>query len=284
MKETLKAQAIEVRAIIERALREDIGSGDLTTSGILRGNEVGKAVALAKAETVIAGIDVFRDTFLFIDENLKFTSFVEDGAKVQKGDLIAEIEGSLMAILTAERTALNLFQRMCGIATMTRKFVDAIAGTKAKIIHTRKTAPGLRILDTYAVRVGGGYSHRFGLFDGVLIKENHIAAAGGISAAVNSVRRRIPITVKVEVEVEKLEQIPEALEAGADIIMCDNMTVDEVKRAVDFVAGRIPLEASGNITLDNVKQMAQTGVDYISSGSLTHSVKAADVSLRVMLR
>jgi nicotinate-nucleotide pyrophosphorylase (carboxylating) len=170
---------------------------------------------------------------------------------------------------------------MCGIATMTRRLVDAVKDTDAKIIHTRKTAPGLRIFDTYAVRTGGGYSHRFGLFDGVLIKENHIAAAGSIAAAVNNVRRRISITLKIEVEVENLKEVEVALQAGADAIMFDNMTIEEMKEAVKLVGGRVSLEASGNVTLANVKDVAATGVNYISSGALTHSVTAADISLRV---
>ena len=263
------------------ALKEDIGSGDITTTGALTGTERGFAKAVAKSDTVIAGIGVFRETFLFIDPDIKLTAYAEDGDTVKRGDVIAALEGKLMSILMAERVALNFFQRMCGIATMTKRLVDAVKGSRAKIIHTRKTAPGLRILDTYAVRAGGGYGHRFGLFDGALIKENHIAAAGSIAAAVANVRRRIPITVKIEVEVENLQQVDEALLAGADVIMFDNMSVHDMKKAVTMVAGRVPLEASGNVTLANVKDVAETGVNYISSGALTHSTVAADISLRV---
>ncbi len=284
MKENLMALKAEIGKIIATALAEDIGPGDVTTTGALSGMETGYAKAVAKSDTVIAGLDVFRETFLYMDKEISFKAQVEDGQSVAKGDIIALLEGRLMSILMAERVALNLFQRMCGIATQTRRLVEAVQGTPAKIIHTRKTAPGLRILDTYAVRAAGGYSHRFGLFDGALIKENHIAAAGGIAAAVAGVRRRIPLTVKIEVEVERMDQVEEAIQAGADVIMFDNMSPEEMSRAVKIVAGRVPLEASGNVTLANVKAVAATGVDYISSGALTHSVKAADISLRVEYR
>lgn len=284
MKENLMALKDVIHKIINTALEEDIGPGDLTTIGALTGDEAGYAKAYSKSDTVIAGIEVFKETFLMIDRDIEFTSLCEDGRMVKRGDVVAELRGKLMSILMAERVALNLFQRMCGVATMTHRLVDAVKGTDVKIIHTRKTAPGLRVLDTYAVRAGGGYNHRFGLFDGALIKENHIAACGGISAAVANVRRRIPITVKIEVEVERIDQIEEALGAGADIIMFDNMSVDEMAKAVKLVNGRVPLEASGNVTLANVRDVAATGVDYISSGSLTHSVSAADISLRVELR
>ena len=284
MEEALMAQIVAMKKLIGTALEEDIGSGDVTTTGALTGRETGYAKAVAKSDTVVAGIDIFRETFLFMDPGVKFTAFAEDGKLVKRGDVIAELNGRLMSILMAERVALNFFQRMCGIATMTRRFADAVKETHAKIIHTRKTAPGLRILDTYAVRVGGGYSHRFGLFDGALIKENHIEAAGSIAAAVANVRRRIPMTVKIEVEVENLQELEEALSAGADVIMFDNMSIEEMKKGVAIVGGRVPLEASGNVTLANVKEVAATGVDYISSGSLTHSVVSADISLRVACR
>lgn len=284
MKENIMAFKEEIHALIGRALLEDIGPGDVTTAGALSGKETGYANAVAKSDTVIAGIDVFRETFLFMDPDLSFKASVEDGQAVKRGDIIAVIEGRLMSILMAERVALNIFQRMCGIATQTRKLVEAVKDSQARIIHTRKTAPGLRIFDTYAVRAAGGYSHRFGLFDGALIKENHIAAAGSITAAVAGVRRRIPITVKIEVEVERLEQVEEAILAGADVIMFDNMSPDDMSKAVKIVSGRVPVEASGNVTLANVSAVAATGVNYISSGALTHSVAAADISLRVEYR
>lgn len=281
MKENLMVSRGAINKLIAIALDEDIGPGDITASGSLTGKETGFAKVVAKSETVIAGIEVFRETFIMLDPGIRFTAYVEDGAAVQRGDLIAELQGRLMSILMAERVALNIFQRMCGIATMTCQLVEAVKGTDAKILHTRKTAPGLRILDNYAVRAAGGYSHRFGLFDGALIKENHIAAAGGIATAVVNIRRRIPITVKIEVEAENLQEVEEALLAGADVIMLDNMSLDEMKMAVKIVAGKVPLEASGNITLGNVRDVASTGVNFISSGALTHSVKAADISLRV---
>jgi nicotinate-nucleotide pyrophosphorylase (carboxylating) len=284
MNEDLMAFKAAVHILIAMALTEDIGPGDVTTAGALQGNETGFAKAVAKSDTVVAGINVFRESFLFLDPDIRFTAQVEDGDKVQRGDVIAVIQGRLASILMAERTALNFLQRMCGIANQTRLLVEAVKGSEVKIIHTRKTVPGLRILDTYAVRVAGGYSHRFGLFDGALIKENHIAAAGCIAAAVANVRRRIPITVKIEVEVENLLQVDEALSAGADVIMFDNMSIEDMKKAVLIVAGRVPLEASGNVTLANVKDIAATGVNFISSGALTHSVTAADISLRVEYR
>jgi nicotinate-nucleotide pyrophosphorylase (carboxylating) len=281
MKNELLAQKDALHKLIRMAIEEDVGPGDVTTAGALTGDETGIARVVAGSDTVIAGIDVFKETFLFMDPDIKFTAYTDDGMNAKRGDVIALVQGRLAAILMAERTALNFFQRMCGIATMTRRLVDAVKDTDAKIINTRKTAPGLRIFDPYAVRTGGGYSHRFGLFDGVLIKENHIAATGSIAAAVNNVRRRIPITLKIEVEVENLKEVEVALQAGADAIMFDNMTIEEMKEAVKLVGGRVSLEASGNVTLANVKDVAATGVNYISSGALTHSVTAADISLRV---
>ena len=277
----IMVQKYAIHRLIQTALEEDVGAGDITTTAALTGEEVGNARAVAKSDTVVAGIDVFKETFLFLDGGLKFTSHFPDGQMVKKGDIVAEISGKLVSIMVAERVALNFFQRMCGIATMTKRFVDAIRGSKARILHTRKTVPGLRILDTYAVRTGGGSSHRFGLSDGALVKDNHIAAAGGIARAVAEVRRRIPLTVKIEVEVTNLLEVEEALSAGADIIMFDNMSLADMTAASALVAGRVLLEASGNVSLDNVKKVSETGVDFISVGALTHSVKAADISLRV---
>jgi nicotinate-nucleotide pyrophosphorylase (carboxylating) len=229
----------------------------------------------------VAGIDVFREVFLFLDESIQFSCNCEDGRVVKKGGILAEVSGNLGSILTAERVALNFFQRMCGIATLTRQYIDEIKGTPAKILDTRKTMPGLRCLDKYAVRIGGGTNHRSGLYDGVLIKDNHIAAAGGISKALARVRGHIPHTLKIEVEVKNLQEVEEALIAGADIIMLDNMTNEDMRKAVAFVKGKVPLEASGNVTLANVKQIAETGVDFISVGALTHSVPASDISLKI---
>lgn len=270
-----------IRKLIQSALEEDISTGDITTTAVLTGNETGKATAFAKAELVAAGIDVFRETFLVLDSRIQFIGCCEDGQVVQKGGSLAEISGNLGSILTAERVALNFLQRMCGIATLTRQYVDEVKGTHAKILDTRKTVPGLRSLDKYAVRIGGGRNHRFGLYDGVLIKDNHIAAAGGISQALARARGRFPHTLKVEVEVKNLSELEEAFASGADTIMLDNMTVGDMKKAVDVIRRRVPLEASGNVTLANVRQIAETGVDFISVGALTHSVPASDISLKI---
>jgi nicotinate-nucleotide pyrophosphorylase (carboxylating) len=270
-----------INKIIQTALEEDIGAGDMTTTSVLTGNENGRAVAIAKSEMVVAGIDVFKETFHFLDGDLKFKGRVTDGTLVKKGAILAEVSGSLSSILTVERTALNLFQRMSGIATLARRFADEVKGTKAQILDTRKTAPGLRSLDKYAVRIGGAQNHRFGLDDGILIKDNHIEAAGGIAAALKRVRQSAVYMLKVEVEAKNLKEVKEALSAGADIIMLDNMSVANMKECVKFVKGRVPLEASGNVSLVNVRRIAETGVDFISVGALTHSVTAADISLKV---
>ena len=268
-----------VRKLLRSAFKEDIGFGDITTTAVLTGEETGAAGALAKSEIVVAGIDVFREAFFYIDRQIQFTGASVDGQSAVEGTILAGVSGSLRSILIAERVALNFFQRMCGIATLTRQYVDQVRGTHAKILDTRKTVPGLRYLDKYSVRIGGGANHRFGLCDGVLIKDNHIAAAGGISRALARVHGRIPHTLKVEIEVKNLHELEEALSAGADVIMLDNMTIEEMHKAVSLVDGRVPLEASGNVTLTNVKQIAETGVDFISVGRLTHSAPAADISL-----
>jgi nicotinate-nucleotide pyrophosphorylase (carboxylating) len=270
-----------VRKIIRRALEEDIRSGDVTTSAALTGSEAGQGTALAKEDLVVAGLDGFRDVFRTRDAGLAFQTGLSDGAWAPRGTVLATVSGSLSSILTAERVALNLFQRMCGVATLTRQFVDAVAGTKAKILDTRKTMPGLRILDKYSVRIGGGLNHRYGLYDGVLIKDNHIEAAGGIAEAVRRVKATAPLMVKIEVEVKNLAEVEEALAAGADIIMLDNMAVDGMRQAVQLIGGKALVEASGNVTLSTVKPISATGVDFISSGALTHSARAADISLKV---
>ncbi len=273
-----------VRKIIRRALEEDIRSGDVTTSAALTGSEQGLATALAKEDLVAAGLEVFREVFRVRDPGLVFETGLIDGARAPRGTVLATVAGSLASILTAERVALNLFQRMCGIATLTKQFVDAVAGTKAKILDTRKTMPGLRILDKYSVRAGGGRNHRYGLYDGVLIKDNHIEAAGGIAEAVRRVREQAQLMVKIEVEAKDLAEVEEALRAGADLIMLDNMPTDTMKKAVALIEGRVLVEASGNVTLSTVKEIAGTGVDFISAGTLTHSVRAADISLKVKRR
>ncbi len=266
---------------IKAALAEDVGFGDITTESVLDGYECGVAAAIAKEEFVLAGIDVFGEVFLTFDPTLVFTPMRRDGQKVPKGVVIAEISGRLASILTAERVALNILQHLCGIATITSRFVEEAAGTKARIIDTRKTLPGLRVLEKYAVRAGGGFNHRFALYDGVLIKDNHIAAAAGIIPAVRRARRLIPHTLKIEVEVKNKVELEEAMDAGADTILLDNMDISALREAVATVAGRVPLEASGNMTLERIRNVAQTGVDFISVGALTHSVRAADISLNI---
>ena len=270
-----------IHRLIQSALEEDVGSGDITTSAILTGKETGHARVVAKEDMVLAGIDVFKEVFIFSDEHIEFTGNVENGKRIEDGDVLAEISGNLKSILTAERVALNFLQRMCGIATLTRRYVDKIEGTGARILDTRKTTPGLRMLEKYAVRIGGGFNHRFGLYDGILIKDNHIDAAGGISAAVDMISMGVPHTLKVEVEVKNLKEAEEALSAGVDVIMLDNMSVEEMKKAISLINGRVPVEASGNVTLSSVREIAETGVDFISVGALTHSAPASDISLKL---
>ncbi|MCS6847321.1 MAG: carboxylating nicotinate-nucleotide diphosphorylase [Anaerolineae bacterium] len=276
----------EVEAIVRRALEEDIGSGDVTTNCTVPVDLWLTGRFVAKAPGVIAGLEIAALSFWLLDERVKMSRLVEDGATVAPGQTIADVAGPARALLTGERTALNILQRMSGIATATRRFVEAVAGTRARILDTRKTAPGLRALDKLAVRIGGGMNHRIGLFDMVMIKNNHIAACGGsIAEAVQRVRSCAVASsaggkrLKIEVEVRDLRELEEALALGVDIIMLDNMAVEDMRRAVDIVNGRVKLEASGNVTLDNVRVIAETGVDYISAGALTHSVKALDISL-----
>jgi nicotinate-nucleotide pyrophosphorylase (carboxylating) len=271
----------QIRKIIETAIIEDIGTGDITTNAIVSRDLKGRAQAIAKDDFIVAGLDIFRSVFVFLDEQTQFNFPVADGRAVKNGDVIAEVTGSLFYILQAERVALNIFQRMCGIATLTRKYVDAVGNTGAKILDTRKTIPGLRLLDKMAVSLGGGFNHRMGLYDGILIKDNHIAAAGSIAAAVVAQRRSLPHALKIEVETKNLPEVKEALSCGVDIIMLDNMTPAEMKKAVELIGGRALVEASGNVSLRNVAAIAATGVDLISVGELTHSVRAADISLKI---
>lgn len=265
--------------IIGQALEEDIHTGDITTRAVVPESRPAKARLIAKEELLLAGIDVARRVFASLDPQSVFNARFRDGDLLQRGDLIAEVTGDAFLLLQAERVALNLLQRMCGIASLTLRYVEAVAGTKARIVDTRKTTPGLRVLEKYAVRVGGGINHRTGLYDGVLIKENHIAAAGGITTAICRARAYIPHTLKIEIETETLTQVEEALAAGADIIMLDNMDCDSMRRAVQIVAGRALLEASGGVNLESVRSIAETGVDVISVGALTHSSRAMDISM-----
>lgn len=267
--------------IIRFALEEDLGSGDLTTNTIIKPESKGRAVLIAKQDLVLAGLPVFKRTFEILSSDVRFESFFEDGQSIKTNKKICEISAPVQAILKAERTGLNLLQRMSGIATLTQKYAEQIKDFKAKVLDTRKTNPGLRILDKYSVRMGGGYNHRFGLYDGIIIKDNHIQAAGSISTALSLCRKSVPHTIKIEIEVEDLEGVAEALQAGADIIMLDNMSLEEIKKAVELVKGKSVLEVSGNVSLENIKSIASTGVDLISVGALTHSAPAADLSLEL---
>jgi nicotinate-nucleotide pyrophosphorylase (carboxylating) len=272
----------EIIKIIATALAEDIGTGDVTTSAIVGRDKAGQAKAIAKDDFIVAGIGIFRDVFIILDKTIEFKCLISDGQIAKKGETIAEVSGSLFYILQAERVALNLFQRMCGIATLTSKYVEAVKGTKAKILDTRKTVPGLRLLDKMAVKIGGGFNHRMGLYDAVLIKDNHIAAAGGIAEAVAAQKTYLKQSLKIEVETKNMSEVKLVLESGVDIILLDNITVDEMKQAVSLINGKALVEASGNVSLQNVAAIAATGVDYISVGELTHSVRAADISLMIM--
>jgi len=274
-------EKFKLRKLIEDALREDIGSGDVTTMAVVKGDTVGMARAIAKSDTVVAGIEVFAEVFLVIGGDMTCNRALSDGDMAREGQVITEISGTLSNILSAERVALNIFQRMCGIATLTRRYVEAVEGTKARILDTRKTTPGLRDLEKYSVKIGGGFNHRTGLSGGVLIKENHIKAAGGIARAVQLVRHNVPLMLKIEVEVKNLEEVREALSTDCDIIMLDNMKTDEMREALSIIQGKVIVEASGNVTLSNVRDIAETGVDFISVGALTHSAPAADISLIV---
>jgi len=278
----------QVREIVKRALAEDIGGGDLTTAAIVQPEVRGCGVIIAKAPGVIAGLPAARETFLLLDSTIEFTTEITEGTKVTAGTWfdsahhkrVASVVGRLSSILTAERTALNFLMRMSGIATLTARFVEAVAGTRAKILDTRKTAPGLRLLDKYAVSAGGGQNHRFGLYDGILIKENHVAAAGGIREAVERARRGSRL--KIEVEARTIEEVREALAAGAEAILLDNMEPPMLAESVRIISGRAICEASGGITLQNVRAVAETGVDLISVGQLTHSAPALDLSLEIV--
>jgi nicotinate-nucleotide pyrophosphorylase (carboxylating) len=269
----------EIERIVKTALEEDLGLGDITTEATIPPGGSARADLVAKEDFTLAGLDVAASVFQRLDPSVAFEKISEDGHSVRKGEVIAWIKGSPAVLLQGERVALNLMQRMCGIATMTAAYVAETAATKAIIVDTRKTVPGLRALDKYAVRMGGGRNHRIGLFDGVLIKENHIDAAGGITAAVERARQRVPHTIKIEVETTSMSEVEEALAVAADIIMLDNMTIEQLRQGVELIAGRALVEASGNVTLERVAEIAATGVDLISVGALTHSVKAADISM-----
>ncbi|MFB8378224.1 carboxylating nicotinate-nucleotide diphosphorylase [Paenibacillus taichungensis] len=267
---------------IKNWLREDVGAGDVTTSVTIPAGSQSKAVIHAKDNGIIAGITVAELVFQVVDPGLVFTPMVKDGDAVTHGTILAEVEGSTHSLLTGERLALNLLQRMSGIATRTRTYVDALEGLPTRLVDTRKTTPGHRLLEKYAVRVGGGANHRFGLYDAVMIKDNHIKGAGGITEAVQRARAVIPHTMTIEVETENLEQVREALQAGADIIMLDNMQPDRMREAVALIREQAPhvkVEASGNVSLNTIRGIAESGVDVISVGRLTYSFESLDISL-----
>lgn len=267
----------EIIACIRRALAEDIGPGDATTNSIVPADALSAGQTIAKAAGVVAGLDVAAAAFRLVDERIAFAPLVAEGAAVTNRQLLAEVAGPARGLLTAERTALNFLGRMSGIATLTRRFVDAVAGTRAVILDTRKTAPGLRLLDKLAVARGGGQNHRIGLYDMILIKDNHIDFAGSLAEAVRRARA-VHSGLAIEVEARTLDDVRAALDLGVERILLDNMTLDTMRQAVALTAGRAQLEASGNVTLDTVRAIAETGVDFISSGALTHSVQVLDVS------
>ncbi|MGH7918063.1 MAG: carboxylating nicotinate-nucleotide diphosphorylase [Candidatus Binataceae bacterium] len=275
-------EQLDLSDLIRRALAEDVGQGDITTAATVPSGRSGKARVTVKEPggIVFCGGPLMEAVFALANVNPTRFAVVNEGERLAAGETVAEIEGSLAGLLIGERTALNFAQLMSGIATLTRRYVDAIAGTRARIIDTRKTHPGLRALEKYAVRVGGGTNHRFGLDSGVLIKENHIAAAGSISRALDGARALAPHTLRIEVECETLAQVEEAKQAGADVILLDNMSPDEMRKARALAIG-VVLEASGGITLARVREVAEAGVDLISVGALTHSPKAADLSMRI---
>ena len=270
---------IMIDRLIEQALLEDIHTGDITTLAVVPGQRPASARLIAKEDLVVAGLSTAARVFSTLDPDIRFTACLNDGDKATSGTILATVSGEAAQLLMGERVALNLLQRMCGIATLTTSFVEAVAGTKARIVDTRKTTPGLRQLEKYAVRIGGGINHRTGLYDGVLIKENHIVAAGGITEAIRRARAYIPHTLKIEIETETLSQVDEALAAGADIIMLDNMSLDDMRTAVATIGGRAQVEASGGVNLERVRSIAETGVDIISVGALTHSPRAMDISM-----
>lgn len=265
---------------ILRALKEDVSWEDVTTNAVLPTAKRGKAQLICKQDGIIAGLWVFERVFALLDENCNFTSYFRDGDSVKKGDLIGELSGDMRIILTGERTALNYLQRMSGIATHTAEMVRELSGSATKLLDTRKTTPNMRPFEKYAVQVGGAGNHRYNLSDGVLIKDNHISAAGGITKAIALARAHAPFVRKIEVEAETPEMVREALEAGADIILLDNMDAGTMREAVAWIAGRAETECSGNITKERLREIAATGVNYVSSGALTHSATILDFSLK----
>ena len=272
--------AVNCDRLIKMALAEDITSEDVTTNSVMPAYKKGTVQLICKQDGVICGLYVFERTFKLLDENVEITFYAQDGDAVKKGQLIADVVGDIRVLLSGERTALNYLQRMSGIATYTSQVAALLKGSKTKLLDTRKTTPNMRIFEKYAVKVGGGYNHRYNLSDGILLKDNHIGAAGSVTKAVQMAREYAPFVRKIEVEVENLDMCREALEAGADIIMLDNMSVADMKKAVKMIGGRAQTECSGNVTKENIKNILDTGVDFVSSGALTHSAPILDLSLK----
>ncbi len=274
---TMKMNADE---LILQALREDITSEDITTNSVMPCYQAGEVDLICKQDGVIAGLEVFKRVFELLDASTEVIFYCKDGDAVKKGEKIGLVRGDIRVLLSGERTALNYLQRMSGIATYTREIADLLKGTKTKLLDTRKTTPNMRIFEKYSVKVGGGYNHRYNLSDGILLKDNHIGAAGGVKDAVRMAKEYAPFVRKIEIEVENLDMLKEALEAGADIIMLDNMSVEDMKKAVELCRGKAETECSGNVTRENVAKLVDIGVDYISSGALTHSSPILDLSLK----
>lgn len=272
--------ALNADELILSALREDITSEDITTNSVMREYQLGEVELICKQDGVIAGLDVFKRTFELLDSKTEVTFTKKDGDTVKNGDKIGVVRGDIRVLLSGERTALNYLQRMSGIATYTRSIADLLKGSKTKLLDTRKTTPNMRVFEKYAVKVGGGYNHRYNLSDGILLKDNHIGAAGGVKEAVQMAKEYAPFVRKIEIEVENIDMLQEALDAGADIIMLDNMSVEDMKEAVKLVSGKAETECSGNVTKENVERLVDIGVDYISSGALTHSSPILDLSLK----
>lgn len=271
---------LNVDPLILSALKEDITSDDVSTNSVMPHPQTGEVDLLCKEDGIICGLQVFERTFTLLDENTKVEFFVKDGDEVKKGDLMAKVHGDIRTLLCGERTALNYLQRMSGIATYTHSVASLLKGTKTKLLDTRKTTPNNRIFEKYAVRIGGSNNHRYNLSDGVLLKDNHIGAAGSVKKAVEMAKEYAPFVRKIEVEVENLDMVREAIEAGADIIMLDNMSHEDMQTAMEIIGGKAEVEVSGNVTKENIARLTDLGVDYISSGALTHSAPILDVSLK----
>ena len=267
-------------ALIKLALREDITSEDITTNSVMREYKRGEVELICKQDGIIAGLDVFKRVFELLDEKTEIEFFAKDGDAVKNGELIGRVTGDIRILLSGERVALNYLQRMSGIATYTNSIAKLLEGSKTKLLDTRKTTPNMRIFEKYAVKIGGGYNHRYNLSDGILLKDNHIGAAGGVKEAIAMAKEYAPFVRKIEIETENLDMVKEAVEAGADIIMLDNMTPEEMKQAVELIDGRAETECSGNVTRENIEKVIGIGVDYISSGALTHSAPILDLSLK----